>query len=59
MNSRTSLDSEIENVPGMKTNNRLLFIFNDKDHYKFEFYTEQNGKYRKATELNFTRVKGK
>jgi hypothetical protein len=49
----------MENVPGMKTKFRFDFIFNDKDQYKWEYYMEQNGKYRKATEMYFTRVKGK
>ena len=35
----------------------MLFIFIDKDHYKREYYEEQNGKYYEATEINFTRVK--
>ena len=50
---------EMENVPGMKTKIRFNFIFNDKDHYKWEYYMEQNGKYRKASEMYFTRVEGK
>ena len=54
-----TFDSETELVPGMKTKNRSLFIFQDKNHFKLENYGEENGKYRKATEMNFTRVKGK
>ena len=54
-----AFDGEMENVPGMKTKIRFNFIFNDKDHYKWEYYMEQNGKYRKASEMYFTRVEGK
>jgi Protein of unknown function (DUF1579) len=54
-----TFDSETELVPGMKTKSRSLFIFQDKNHYKLENYEEENGKFRKATEMNFTRVKGK
>ncbi len=54
-----TFDGEIENIPGMKMKNHFLFIFIDKDHYKWELDEEYNGKYRKASEMNFTRVKGK
>jgi len=54
-----TFDGEIELVPGKKTKNHFLFIFIDQDHYKWEFDEEENGKYRKASEMNFTRVKKK
>ncbi len=54
-----TFDGEIEFVPGMKMKNHFLFIFIDKDHYKWELDEEVNGKYRKESEMNFTRVKGK
>jgi len=41
----------------MKINNRFLFKFMDNDHYKWELYEEENGKYRIVSEMNFTRVK--
>jgi hypothetical protein len=52
-------EGETEFVPGMKKKNHFLFIFIDKDHYKWELNEEDNGKLRKASEMNFTRVKGK
>jgi hypothetical protein len=52
-----TFDSELEDVPGMKVKIRFIFMFNDDDHYKWEYYTEQNGRYRIANEMNFTRVK--
>jgi hypothetical protein len=54
-----TFDGETELVPGMKKKNRFHFILIDKDHYKWELEEEDNGKYRKASEMNFTRVKGK
>ncbi len=50
---------ENELVPGMKAKVRELFIILDKNHYTLEYYDDQNGKYVKATEVNYTRVKGK
>src|SRR5205085_10735901 len=50
-----TFESECEFVPGMKTKNRSLMIFQDMNHYKLENYEEDHGKYRKATEMNFTR----
>jgi hypothetical protein len=41
----------------MKTKDHFLFIFLDNDHYKWEYYQDENGKYRKGSELDFTRVK--
>lgn len=54
-----TFEGETEFVPGIKKKNHFLFIFIDKDHYKWEFEEEYNGKYRKASEMNFTRVIGK
>jgi uncharacterized protein DUF1579 len=54
-----TFDSESELVPGVKSKDHLLYLFFDKDHYKWEAYMDQNGKYRLASEINFTRVKGK
>ncbi|WP_426671503.1 DUF1579 family protein [Mucilaginibacter sp. McL0603] len=53
-----TFDSEMENAPGIKMKIRFIFMFNDKDHYKWEYYIEQNGRYRIADEMHFTRVKG-
>ena len=47
---------KIEFVPGMKVNNHFRFILIDKDHYKWELDEEVNGRFRKASEMNFTRV---
>ena len=54
-----TFNGENELVPGMKTKVRELFIILDKNHYTLEYYDDQNGKYVKATEINYTRVKGK
>ena len=51
-----TFDSEFEPVPGMKTKDHFLFIFLDNDHYKWEYYQDENGKYRKGSEIDFTRV---
>jgi hypothetical protein len=51
-----TFDSEFEPTPGMKTKDHFLFIFIDKDHYKWEYYQKENGKFRKGTEINFTRI---
>jgi hypothetical protein len=53
-----TFDSETEFAPGMKIKDHMLYIILDQEHYKWEYYQEQNGKYRKATEINFTRNKG-
>ena len=53
----TTFDFQMELIPGMKTRGRQLFIFRDKNHYGLENYEEQNGKFRKVTEMNFTRAK--
>ena len=52
-----TFNAEIELLPGLKMNNRFLFKFMDNDHYKWELYEEENGKYRIVSEMNFTRVK--
>lgn len=54
-----TFDSEVEPIPGMKTKDHLLFIFVDYDHYKWEYYQDEKGKYRKGTEIDFTRVNSK
>ena len=54
-----TFNGENELVPGMKTKVRELFIILDKNHYTLEYYDDQNGKYVKATEVNYKRVKGK
>ncbi len=54
-----TFDSEVEPVPGMKTKDHLLFIFIDNDHYKWEYYQDEKGKYRKGTEIDFVRVYSK
>ena len=54
-----TFNGENELVPGIKTKVREVFIILDKNHYKLEYYDDQNGKYVKATEVNYTRVKGK
>ena len=52
-----TFDSEFEAVPGMKTKDHFLFIFIDKDHYKWEVYQEDKGKFRKGSEIDFVRTK--
>ena len=54
-----TFDSETEFAPGMKEKDHLLYVIRNKDHYKWEYYLKQNGKYRKGTEINFTRIAGK
>ena len=54
-----SFTSEFEPLPGTKTKDNFLFIFIDKNHYKWEYYQEENGKLKLGTEINFTRVTGK
>jgi hypothetical protein len=51
-----TFDSEFEPVPGMKTKDHFLFIFLDNDHYKWEYYQDENGKYRKGSEIEFTKA---
>ncbi|MEO6721554.1 MAG: DUF1579 family protein [Ferruginibacter sp.] len=52
-----SFFSEMENVPGMKLKIRFDFVFIDKNHYQWNYFMEQNGKYIKDTEMNFIRIK--
>lgn len=54
-----TFDSEFELIPGMKTKDHFCFIFIDKDHYKWEVDQEEKGKYRRGSEIEFTRIKGK
>ncbi len=54
-----TFNSENELVPGRKTQVRELFIIFNKNHYRLEYYNEQNGMYIKATEIDCVRVKGK
>jgi hypothetical protein len=54
-----TFDSEFEPIPGMKTKDHFRFIFIDKNHYKWEYDQEEKGKYRRGTEIEFTRIKGK
>jgi hypothetical protein len=54
-----TFDFEMELAPGMKTKDHFLLIFIDNDHYKYEYFRDQNGKYRLESEINFTRVEGK
>jgi hypothetical protein len=41
----------------MKTKDHFLFIFLDNDHYKWEYYQDENGKYRLGSEIDFIRAK--
>jgi hypothetical protein len=50
-----TFDSDFEAIPGMKLHDRVLYVFIDKNHYKWEVYQQENGKYRKGTEIDFTR----
>ncbi len=52
-----SFYGDLENVPGMKFKIRFDFVFIDKNRYQWNYYMEQNRKYVKDTEMNFTRVK--
>lgn len=54
-----TFQEEVEVIPGLKTKDQLRFIFIDKDHYKWEGYQEENGKFRLGSEMIFTRVPGK
>jgi uncharacterized protein DUF1579 len=54
-----TFDFEQELVPGIRDKVRELFIMIDKDHYTIEYYQKKNEKYIKATEVNYTRAKGK
>ena len=54
-----TFNSEVEMVPGLKTKEHFDFILQDKDHYKWNYYNEENGKMRLGTEIIFTRVREK
>ena len=54
-----TFDSEFELIPGMKTKDHFRFIVIDRDYYKWEVDQEEKGKYRRGSEIEFTRVKGK
>jgi len=51
-----TFDSELELIPGMKTKDHFRFIFISKDYYKWEYDQEEKGKYRRGSEIEFTRV---
>jgi hypothetical protein len=53
-----AFDSEYSPAPGMKIQDHFLFILIDKDHYKWEYYQRENGRYRKGSEIDFQRLKG-
>ncbi len=57
-NKTITFDSSFETIPGMVTKDHFLFIFVDKDNYKWEYYQDDHGKYRLGSEISFTRVKG-
>ena len=52
-----TFDSEVEMAPGFKTKEHLVHTFQDADHYKWEYYQEDNGKRKLATVIDFERVK--
>ena len=54
-----TFESEFEPVPGTKTKDRFLFVFMDNDHYKWEYYQEEKGKFRLGTEITFIRSTAK
>jgi hypothetical protein len=43
----------------MKSKTQELFIIIGKDHYRLEYYDEQNGVYVKNTEIDCARIKVK
>jgi hypothetical protein len=47
---------EDEQVPGKKFRVRERFVILDNNHYKMEYYREQDGKVFKATEISCTRT---
>jgi hypothetical protein len=50
-----TLYSQVEDSPGIKSQEKLLYILHDNSHYTMEFHTMANGKYRKETVVDFTR----
>jgi hypothetical protein len=49
--------SEVEAVPGMKTQVREVIKLADKDHMSLEWYENQGGQEKKTMEINYTRSK--
>src|ERR1700730_12613086 len=47
--------SEIEAIPGMKTQVREVMKVADKDHMSFEWFETQGGQEKKTMEINYTR----
>ncbi|WP_276484348.1 DUF1579 family protein [Paraflavitalea pollutisoli] len=52
-----TFDSEYSPVPGITIQDHFLFMFINNDHYKWEYYQRENGKYRKGSEIDFMRIK--
>jgi hypothetical protein len=50
-------NSQMEMMPGMKTNVREVIKVVDKDHHNFEWYENQGGQEVKTMEINYTRKK--
>ncbi len=48
--------SEVEAIPGMKTQVREVMKVTDKDHMMFEWYENQGGQEKKTMEINYTRA---
>jgi hypothetical protein len=49
--------TELEPVPGMKSQAREVVKIVDKDHHVFEWYETQDGREKKTMEINYTRKK--
>src|SRR5437016_6020292 len=49
--------SEMEAVPGMKTQVREVLKIADNNHMMFEWYENQGGQEKKTMEINYTRAK--
>jgi hypothetical protein len=49
--------SEVEPVPGMKTEVREVLKITDTNHMTFEWYENQGGQERKTMEINYTKKK--
>jgi hypothetical protein len=50
-----TFDTDFQAVPGLKIHDHTVYIFIDKNHYKWEVYQEEKGKYRKGSEIDFIR----
>jgi hypothetical protein len=48
--------SEMEPMPGMKSQVRELIKIADKDHMTLEWYETQGGQEKKTMEINYTRA---